>query len=94
VLSSLPMLEVFRSVSILCDPKKANIERNDERACDILNIYPRMQRIEHWDLGPTHAITLSKEADQVVRRVEVVDDADESFMTHIVPRESRRVLYN
>jgi hypothetical protein len=79
VLGSLPMLEVFRGVSILCDPKKASIEENDERACDILNICPRMRQIEHWDLDPTHVITLAKEGDRVVWRVEVVDDADDSF---------------
>jgi hypothetical protein len=90
VLNSLPMLEVFRGVSFFHDPERASIEENDERAYHILNICPRMREIEHWDLVPSHVITLGRDGDRVVWRVEVVDDVDESFTCHVFPRAMQR----
>jgi hypothetical protein len=92
VLNSLPMLEVFRGVSFFHDPERASIEENDERACHILNVCPRMRQVEHWDLVPSHVIALERDgdSDRVVWRVEVVDDVDESFTCHVFPRAMQR----
>ena len=84
------MLEVFRGVSTSWDLERARIEENDKRVCDMLNICPRMRRVKHWDLDPTHAITLAKEGDRVVLRVKVVDGTGASFTSHIFPRVTQR----
>lgn len=76
VLAALPELEVFRGVSIFRDPESTTIEENDERACDILNLCPRMRQVEHWDLDPVRAIALAWEGDRAVWRVEEVSRAD------------------
>lgn len=86
MLGSLPMLEVFRGVSLFRDPEGAGggpgrMDENDERACDILNICPRIRQVEHWDLEPARAIALERRGDRVVWWVEVVEDhnTDEGF---------------
>ena len=77
MLAALPELEVFRGVSIFRDPERSTaIEENDERACDILSLCPRMRQVEHWDLDPTRVIALAREDDRVVWRVEEVSGAD------------------
>ncbi|KAI9434792.1 hypothetical protein H4582DRAFT_743801 [Lactarius indigo] len=76
VLAALPELEVFRGVSIFRDPESTTIEENDERACDILSLCPRMRQVEHWDLDPARAIALARDGDRVVWRVEEVSRAD------------------
>ncbi|KAI0302868.1 hypothetical protein B0F90DRAFT_1925019 [Multifurca ochricompacta] len=89
VLDALPMLEIFRGVSIFRDPDNSNVEENDVRARDILNICPRMRQVEHWDLDPTHVISLESEGDRVVWRVvEVVDETDESSVRDTWTRET------
>jgi hypothetical protein len=75
VLAALPELEVFRGVSIFRDPDSTTIEENDERACDILSLCPRMRQVEHWDLDPARVIALAREGDRVVWRVEDVSRA-------------------
>ncbi|KAH9035979.1 hypothetical protein EDB84DRAFT_1203663 [Lactarius hengduanensis] len=82
VLAALPELEVFRGVSIFRDPESTTIEENDERACDILGLCPRMRQVEHWDLDPARAITLAREGDRVVWRVEEVSRTDGGFAWH------------
>ncbi|KAH9046341.1 hypothetical protein EDB83DRAFT_2404658 [Lactarius deliciosus] len=79
VLAALPELEVFRGVSIFRDPESTTIEENDERACDILSLCPRMRQVEHWDLDPARAITLAWEGDRAVWRVEEVSMTDGGF---------------
>ena len=77
MLAALPELEVFRGVSIFRDPESSTtIEENDERACDILSLCPRMRQVEHWDLDPARVISLAREGDRVVWRVEEVSRAD------------------
>ena len=77
VLAALPELEVFRGVSIFRDPESSTtIEENDERACDVLRLCPRMRQVEHWDLDPARVIALAREGDRVVWRVEDVSRAD------------------
>lgn len=76
VLAALPELEVFRGVSIFRDPENSTTIENDERACDILRLCPRMRQVEHWDLDPARVIALSREGDRVVWRVEEVSRAD------------------
>jgi hypothetical protein len=85
VIVSIPMLEVFRGVSLFLDPERVSIEENDERARHVLNTCPRMRQVEHWDLDPGHVIVLGREGGRVVWRVERVDDVDSS-LTHIFPR--------
>ena len=77
MLAALPELEVFRGVSIFRDPESSTtIEENDERACDILGLCPRMRQVEHWDLDPGRVIALAREGDRVVWCVEEVSRAD------------------
>ncbi|KAI9511018.1 hypothetical protein F5148DRAFT_1327872 [Russula earlei] len=79
LLGSLPTLEVFRGVSIFRDPELIGPDDNDQRARDLINICPRLQRVEHWDLEPTREIALTREGNRASWRVEVVDNPDERF---------------
>lgn len=79
VLAALPELEVFRGVSIFRDPESTTIEENDERAYDILGLCPRMRQVEHWDLDPARVISLAREGDRVVWRVEEVSDGSSAW---------------
>jgi hypothetical protein len=75
-------------VSIFRDPLSTTIEQNDERACDILSLCPRMRLVEHWDLDPARVIALAQEGDRVVWCVEDVsrvggDSARGTWETHL-----------
>jgi hypothetical protein len=66
VLNSLSIIDDFCDVSFFYDLERVSIEENDERACDILNLCPRMRQVEHWDLVPSYVIALEREGDRVV----------------------------
>ncbi|KAH9169634.1 hypothetical protein EDB89DRAFT_2196357 [Lactarius sanguifluus] len=93
VLAALPELEVFRGVSTFRDPESTTIEENDERACDILSLCPRLQQVEHWDLEPARAITLAREGDRVMWRVDEVSRADGGFAWGTCRRKPRDLVH-